>query len=70
MGFRCDILVEDKVIVEIKSVEAVQPVFYKILLTYLRLTGVKLGLLINFRESLLKDGIKRIVNNLQGNDTD
>ena len=70
MGFRCDILVEDKVIVEIKSVEAVQPVFYKILLTYLRLTGVKLGLLINFRESLLKDGIKRIVNNLQENDTD
>ena len=64
VGFRSDIMVENKVIIEIKSVETLAPVHHKQLLTYLKLTGLKLGLLINFNEALLKDGIKRIVNNL------
>ncbi|HTM91638.1 MAG TPA: GxxExxY protein [Flavisolibacter sp.] len=63
VGFRSDLIVEDKVIVEIKSVEAIAPVHPKILLTYLKLTGITVGLLINFNESILKNGIKRIVNN-------
>ena len=63
-GFRADIIVENKVIIEIKSIENIAPVHQKQLLTYLRLTDLKLGLLINFNESLLKDGIQRIVNNL------
>lgn len=63
IGFRADLIVEQKVIVELKSVESLAPVHSKILLTYLKLTGNKLGLLINFNENLLKDGIKRIVNN-------
>ena len=61
-GLRLDLLVEDKIIVEIKSVESVQPVHKKQLLTYLRLANKPLGLLINFNESLLKDGITRIIN--------
>ena len=64
LGFRADIIVEQKVIVEIKSVELITPVFFKILLTYLRLTDNKLGLLANFNVSLMKNGITRIVNNL------
>lgn len=64
VGFRADIIVEDKVIVEIKSVEALAPIHYKQLTTYLKITNLKLGLLINFNEYLLKDGIKRIVNKL------
>jgi GxxExxY protein len=64
IGFRTDLLVERKVIVEIKSVELIAPVHQKQVLTYLRLTGLKLGLLINFNEALIKDGIQRIVNNL------
>ncbi|MEO8088506.1 MAG: GxxExxY protein [Bacteroidota bacterium] len=64
IGFRSDIIVENKVIVEIKSVEKVTPVFSKILLTYLRLTRIKLGMLVNFNVPLIKDGITRIVNNL------
>jgi GxxExxY protein len=64
IGFRADIIVEDKVIVEIKSVESITPVFPKILLTYLRLTNLKLGILVNFNVDLIKNGIKRIVNNL------
>jgi len=64
LGFRADIVVENKVIIEIKSVEAVAPVHSKILLTYLRLADVKLGLLINFNVELIKDGIRRVVNNL------
>jgi GxxExxY protein len=64
LGFRADIIIEDKLIVELKSVEMVAPVHYKILLTYLRLTNKKLGLLVNFNVELIKDGIKRIVNNL------
>lgn len=63
-GFRADLIVENKVIIEIKSVEHVLPVHQKQLLTYLRLTDKKLGLLINFNDSLIKDGIQRIANNL------
>jgi GxxExxY protein len=61
-GFRLDLLVEDTVIVELKSVEKVLPVHKKQLLTYLRLADKPLGLLINFNETLLKEGITRIVN--------
>jgi GxxExxY protein len=64
LGFRADIIVEQKVIIEIKSVEAITPVFFKTLLTYLRLTDKKLGLLVNFNVALIKDGITRVVNNL------
>jgi GxxExxY protein len=64
LGFRTDLIVNRKVIIEIKSVEAVVAVHYKQRLTYLRLTDLKLGLLINFNENLIKDGIKRVVNNL------
>ncbi|MCB2195604.1 MAG: GxxExxY protein [Bacteroidetes bacterium] len=64
IGFRADLIVENKVIIELKSVETIAPVHPKQLLTYLRITGIKLGLLINFNEKLIKDGIKRIVNNL------
>lgn len=63
-GFRADLIVEDKVIVELKSVEQLAKVHYKQLLTYLRLAGKRLGLLINFGEALIKDGIHRIVNGL------
>ena len=62
--FRADMIIEDKVIIEIKSVETIALVHPKQLLTYLRLTGCKLGLLINFNEPLIKTGITRIVNNL------
>jgi len=64
LGFRSDLIVENKAVVELKPVETLAPVHPKQLLTHLRLTGIKLGLLINFNEALLKDGIKRIVNNL------
>jgi GxxExxY protein len=64
LGFRADLIVEEKVIIEIKSVESIMSVHKKQLLTYLKLTGLKLGLLVNFNESLIKDGITRIVNNL------
>ena len=64
IGFIADIIFEDKVIIEIKSVETIKSVHHKQLLTYLKLTNLKLGLLINFNTSLLKDGVKRIVNNL------
>ncbi|MGZ3974644.1 MAG: GxxExxY protein [Flavisolibacter sp.] len=63
MGFRSDLIIEGKVIVEIKSVETIAPVHPKILLTYLKLTGITVGLLINFNEAILKNGIKRILNN-------
>jgi len=63
-GFRADLVVEKKVIIELKSVEHLQPVHGKQLLTYLRLTDCRLGLLINFGEHLLKDGFKRVVNDL------
>ncbi len=64
IGYRLDVIVDDKVIVELKSVEHVLPVHKKQLLTYLKVTGKKVGLLINFNEDLIKNGIIRIVNNL------
>lgn len=64
IGFIADIIVEDKLILELKSVETLKNVHYKQLLTYLKLNNKKLGLLINFNENLIKNGIKRIVNNL------
>jgi GxxExxY protein len=64
IGFRADLILENKVIIELKSVEILAPVHPKQLLTYLRLTNLKLGLLINFNEPLIKNGITRIVNNL------
>jgi GxxExxY protein len=64
-GFRADLVIEDKVIVEIKSVELLAPVHKKQLLTYLRLADKRLGLLINFHVTLIKDGITRIVNGLE-----
>ena len=67
-GFRIDLLVEDEIVVELKSVEKIQKVYPKQLLTYLRLAKKELGLLINFNEVLLKNGIKRIVNAPQGSD--
>jgi GxxExxY protein len=63
-GFRADLIVEDIVILELKSVEATAPVHKKQLLTYLKLTGLKLGLLVNFGAPLIKDGITRLVNGL------
>ena len=63
-GFRADLIIEDKVLVEIKSVQALADVHYKQVQTYLKLTGIKLGLLINFNENLLKDGYHRIVSGL------
>ncbi|MEM7697898.1 MAG: GxxExxY protein [Verrucomicrobiota bacterium] len=62
MGFRADLIVDNKFIVELKSVEKLAPVHAKQLLTYLKLTGYRLGLLINFGEELLKTGIKRVAN--------
>jgi iron complex transport system substrate-binding protein len=61
-GFRVDLLVEDKVIIELKSIEKTAPVHYKQLLTYLRLLNLEVGLLMNFGEPVLKNGIRRIVN--------
>jgi len=63
-GFRADLIVDCKVIVEIKSVSELAPVHMKQLLTYLKLSDLRLGLLINFNSRLIKDGITRIVNNL------
>ena len=64
IGFRADLIVERKLIVELKSVETVAPVHFKRLLTYLRILDLRLGLMINFNEALLKDGIRRVANNL------
>ncbi|HXQ73940.1 MAG TPA: GxxExxY protein [Pyrinomonadaceae bacterium] len=64
LGYRIDLLVEEKVIVEIKSVEVLAPVHRKQLQTYLRLMDLRLGLLINFNVELIKDGIQRVVNRL------
>ena len=63
-GYKLDLIVENSVIVEIKSVEALVPVHFAQLLTYLKLSDRKLGLLINFNTKLLKEGIHRVVNNL------
>lgn len=64
LGFRADIIVENTVILELKSLEVLAPVHSKQLLTYLRVAEMKLGLLINFGEVLIKNGVHRIVNNL------
>jgi GxxExxY protein len=64
-GFRCDLMVENKVIVEVKSIEALHPVHKKQVLTYLKFADKRLGLLINFNVALIKDGIVRLVNNLK-----
>lgn len=63
-GYRADLVVNGKVIVELKSVEKIAPVHKKQLLTYLRISNLKLGLLINFGDYLIKDGITRVVNGL------
>jgi iron complex transport system substrate-binding protein len=62
-GFRADILVERRLVIELKSVETIAPVHLKQLLTYLRLLGLPLGLLINFGAATFKEGIRRVVNN-------
>jgi GxxExxY protein len=64
IGFRADIIVEHKLILELKSCEAIEPVHKKQLLTYLRLADCHLGLLINFNVPLIKNGIHRVVNHL------
>ena len=64
LGFRADMVVGDKVMLELKSVEKILPVHKKQLLTYLKLSNMRLGLLINFNVELIKNGITRIVNNL------
>ncbi len=63
-GFRADLIVEGKVILELKSVETVSSAHKKQVLTYLRLTGLRLGFLLNFGEALIRDGITRMVNGL------
>ena len=63
VNLRLDIIVDDSVILELKSVSEIQPVHAKQLLTYMRLTNIKLGYIINFNEYSLKDGIERVVNN-------
>ena len=63
-GYKLDIVVEGKVILELKSVNKIEPIHDAQLLTYLKLAGLKLGILLNFNVPVLKDGIKRIVNNL------
>ena len=63
-GYKLDIVVEGKVILELKSVNKMEPIHEAQLLTYLRLANLKLGILINFNVPILKEGIKRIVNNL------
>jgi len=60
-GYRIDLLVEDKIVVELKSVEGLAPIHDAIVLTYLRLSGHKLGLLINFNVPILKEGIRRFI---------
>lgn len=64
IGYRIDIIIENKLIIEVKSVDALNEVHFAQLLTYLKLTDCKLGLLINFNVTLIKNGIKRVVNNL------
>ena len=64
IGYRIDLVVNDKVLIEVKSIETLAPVHFAQTLTYLRLSGLKLGLLINFNVKFLKDSIHRIVNKL------
>jgi GxxExxY protein len=60
-GYRLDLVVEEKVVLELKSIEAFSPVHEAVMLTYLRLSGFRIGLLINFNVAILKDGIRRFV---------
>ena len=62
VGFRADFIIEDKFIIELKSVETLEKVHHKQILTYLKVTGMKLGLLVNFNVDLIKDGIHRKIN--------
>jgi len=64
VGFRADLIIDEKVIIELKSIEVLADIHYKQVQTYLKLANLKLGLLINFNVALIKDGIHRIVNNL------
>ena len=64
IGFRADVIPGDKVILEIKSIEALADIHFKQVLTYLKLTNLKLGLIVNFNVVLLKDGIRRVANNV------
>lgn len=68
IGFIADFIIESKLILELKSVEFIRPVHLKQVLTYLRLTDIKLGLLVNFNDNLIKSAIKRVVNNLPDSD--
>lgn len=63
LGFRADLVIEKRLILELKSNTGLAPVHYKQLLTYLKIADIKIGLLINFNEALLKNGLKRVVNN-------
>ena len=63
-GFRADFIIDNKLIIELKSIEAIAPVHFKQVLTYLKLTNLRLGLLVNFNVNLIKDGIIRIANKL------
>ncbi|MFD2518023.1 GxxExxY protein [Salinimicrobium flavum] len=63
VGFRVDLLIQEKVLIEVKSIEAIAPVHHKQTLTYLKLTGLKLGILVNFNVENINDGIHRKVNN-------
>jgi GxxExxY protein len=63
-GFRCDLMVEKKVIVEVKAIEMIAPIHISQVITYLKLTDTKLGLLINFNVVKLKDGVRRVANNM------
>ena len=62
-GFRADIIVENRVIIEIKSIEKLNDIHFKQILTYLKIMNIKIGLLVNFNESLIKYGIRRVINN-------
>jgi len=64
MGFKADVVIENKVLLELKSIESILPVHKKQLLTYLKLTNMKLGLLINFDENMIKNGITRVANDM------
>lgn len=68
VGYRADFLIEDKVIVELKSTDGLASVHFKQLLTYLRASDLRLGILVNFNEEWIKDGIKRVVNRLPEGD--
>ncbi len=64
VGFRADVVLDDKVILELKSVETLADIHFKQVLTYLKLANLKLGILVNFNVVLLKDGIRRVANNV------